>query len=333
MAKAGFVAVLTLMLLASRGNAQNIPAANPQAPPEQKTESPSIVTSVDEVTVDMVVHDKKNEAVLDLKPGDITITDSGSAVKLSDLRLITGQSAAHQITLVFGRLEPSAAKNARDIAGKILKMVPPKQFSFAVLKVEGRLRLYQEFTSDPGTVNKAVEAATEMREGATTAEDGAALPEKNLIAAAQTGTDSSGTHVSVQERSSARVMLAALEESQKIVQDQHCRPWLAGLLAIARAEHKIAGRKVVIYFEQAAQLDSDAKDMLLNIAGEANRSGVSIYTVDANAIDEQAGEGLIASAAIAGAAPGINASAHANSSQPTGSTAAPQLPAGMQAQI
>jgi len=301
MAKAGIVAVLTLLLLAPRSNAQTVPAANPEALPEQKTESPSIVISADEVTLDIVVHNKKNEAVLDLKPGDIAVTDSGSAVKLSDLRLVTGQSAAqHQITLVFGRLEPSAAKNARDISAKILKMVPAKQFSFSVLKVEGRLRLYQEFTSDPGAVNKAVGAATEIREVTSIAEDGAALPEKNLIAEAQTGMDSSGTHVNVQERSSARVMLAALEESQKIVQDQHCRPWLAGLLAIARTEHKIAGRKVVIYFEQATQLDSDARDMLLNIAGEANRSGVSIYTVDANAVDEQAGEGLLAAVAIGG---------------------------------
>lgn len=334
MAKTGIVTVLTLMLLAPRGEAQTISAATPQPPPEQKAEIPSFVIRADEVTLDLVVHNKKNEAVLDLKPGDITITDGGSAVKLSDLRLVTGQSAAqHQVTLVFGRLDPSAAKNARAIAGKILKMVPAKEFSFSVLKVEGRLRLYREFSSDAGAVNKAIEAATEIHEGATTAEDGAALPEKNLIAAAQTGIDSSGAHVSAQERNSARVMLAALEESQKIVQDQHCRPWLAGLLALARTEHKIAGRKVVIYFEQAAPFDSDAKDMLLNIAREANRSGVSIYSVDANAIDEQAGEGLIASAAVAGAAPSINANAHANSSQPTGTTAAPQLPAGMISQI
>jgi len=302
MAKTGMVAVFTfMMLIVPRGYAQTAPAPNGDAPPAQKSESPSIVTSADEVTLDMVVHNKNNEAVLDLKPGDITVTDSGSAVKLSDLRLVTGQSAAqHQITLVFGRLEPSGAKNARDIAAKILKMVPANQFSFSVLKIEGRLRLYQEFSSDQGTVKKAVEAATEIHEGNNSTEDGAATPEKNLIAAAQTGTDSSGTRVSMQERNSARVILAALEESQKIVQDQHCRPWLAGLLALARTEHKIAGRKVVIFFEQSAQLDSDARDMLLNIAGEANRSGVSIYTVDTNAVDEQAGEGLLAAVAIGG---------------------------------
>jgi VWFA-related protein len=335
MNKKRIIALLAFLLLVLQGYAQTTPAQSGDASPEQKSESPTIVTSVDEVTLDLVVRNKKNEAVLDLKPDDIAITDSGSAVKVSDLRLVTGQSAAqHQITLVFGRLEPSAAKNAREIAAKILKMVSTKQFSFSVLSIEGRLRLFQEFTSDPAAVSKAVEAATEIREAADSAQDAAALPEKNLIAAAQTGTDSSGTRVSTQERSAARIMLAALEESQKIVQDQHCRPWLAGLLALARTQHKIAGRKVVIYFEQRPQLDSNAKDILISIAAEANRSGVSIYTVDTNAVDEQAGEGLIASTAIANAAPGITAAA--NSATPSaGNTtqSTPRLPSGMITQI
>ena len=333
------VAILSLVLLAPRGIAQTAPVPNPvpnnDTSPAQKNLNPSIITSVDEVTVDLVVRNKKNEAVLDLKPGDITITDSGAAVKVSDLRLVTGQSAAqHQITLVFGRLEPSAAKNAREISAKILKLVSTKQFSFSVLNIEGRLRLFQEFTSDQAAVSKAVEAATEIREAADSAQDAAALPEKNLIAAAQTGMDSTGTRVSAQQRSSARVMLAALEESQKIVQDQHCRPWLAGLLALARTEHEFAGRKVVIYFEQRPQLDSNAKDMLISIAGEANRSGVGIYTVDTNAVDEQAGEGLIASTAIANAAPGINAAANSATPSAGNSTlSTPRLPSGMITQI
>ena len=301
MSKTGLVTVLILAFIIPQTFAQTAQAPNAAVDPAQKSESPSIVTSADEVTVDMVVHNKKNEAVLDLKPGDITITDGGSAVKLADLHLVTSQAATqHKITLLFGRLEPSGAKNARDIAAKILKMVPASQFSFSVLNVEGRLRLFQDFTSDPGALNKAVAAATEIREGSDTSEDPAASPEKNLIAVAQTGTDSSGARASAQQRTSARITLAALEESQKIVQDQHCRPWLAGLLALARTQRKIAGRKAVIYFEQASQLDSDARDMLLNIAGEANRVGVSIYIVDTNAVDEQAGQGLLAAMAIGG---------------------------------
>jgi VWFA-related protein len=305
------------------------PAATPQT-----NATPAIVTTVDEVTLDMVVRDKKNKPVLDLQPGDVTVSDNGSIVKLSDLRLVKGASTAeHLITLVFDRMEPSAANNARDIAGKILKMVPAQGFSFSVLGVQGRLRLFQGFTSDRVAVEKAIGAVSARDDKAKA--DAAALPEKTLIAVAQTGTDPSGARVSADERSVARVMLAALEESQRVVQDQHSQPSVAGLLALARTERQITGRKVVIYFVQGMQLDSNAKDMLPSIIGAANRAGVSIYPVDANAVDEQAGEGLVASAAIAAAAPSIRGAAAGPTTSGSGpaTQTLPQLPAGMIAQI
>ena len=325
MNKIGIFALLTAMSFVGQGLAQTEPA--------QKSESPTIVSNSDEVTLDLVVHDKKNKNVLDLKPEDIAVTDGGSAVKLSNLRLVTGQtSAEHLITLVFDRLDPSSARNAHDIAAKMLKMIPANEFSISVLNIGGRLRLFQEFTSDHDALGKAIGFATER--GDETKEDAAALPEKNLIAAAQTGMDSSGTRVPTQQRSIDRTMLASLEESQKIVQEQHCLPSIAGLLALARTQQRIAGRKVVIFFEQAAQLDSNAKDMLLAIAGAANRSGVSIYVVDANAVDEQAGEGMISSAAIAGVAPSIRAAANSSLPSSGNSTqATPRLPQGMIDQI
>jgi VWFA-related protein len=310
-----------------------LPWVYAQTAPAPQSASPTIVSNADEVTVDMVVHDNKNKPVLDLKAEDIAVTDSGSAVKISDLRLVTGRAGTqHLITLVFDRLDPSSAKNAHDIASKILKMIPADQFSFSVLKVEGRLRLVQGFTSDVSAVEKAVSAATEPTDStraSATKEDPAALPEKNLIAAAQTGTDSSGAHVNTEQRSVARIMLASLEESQKIVQDQHCRPWLAGLLALARTQQQFPGRKVVIFFEQAPPLDTNAKDMLLTIAGAANRSGVSIYTVYANAVDEQAGQGLLATVAIGG----VMSSVRMNPTPTTtgsgaGTQALPQAPPG-----
>ncbi len=154
----------------------------------------------------------------------------------------------HLITLLFDRLEPSATKSARDIVTKILKIAPANGFSFSVLNVGGRLRLFQEFTSDRVALEAAIGAATKGSEGMT--DDAAALPEKNLMAAAQTGTDSSGMRLGTKERNAARIMLASLQESQRIVQDQHCLPSLAGLLALARTQRQIAGRKVVIFFEQ-----------------------------------------------------------------------------------
>jgi VWFA-related protein len=320
MNKIGMVALLAPMFFVGQSLAQTAPA--------QKSESPAIVSNADEVTLDLVVHDKKNKNVLDLKPEDIAVTDSGSAVKLSNLRLVTGQAGAeHLITLVFDRLDPSSARNAHDIAAKMLKMIPVNEFSISVLNIGGRLRLLQEFTSDRIALGKAIGSATERSDESK--EDAAALPEKKLIAAAQTGIDSSGARLPTQQRTIDRAMLAALEESQKIVQEQHCLPSIAGLLALARTQQRIAGRKVVIFFEQAAQLDSNAKDMLLSVAGAANRSGVSIYAVDANAVDEQAGEGMLATMAIGG----VMASARMNPVTNTtgtgaGTQAAPSAPPG-----
>ncbi len=329
------VALFAFSLLLPRGYSQTTPLNSSGPPSAQKSENPTIVTNADEVTLDLVVRDKKNKPVLDLKPGDIAVSDGGAAVKIADLRLITGPGGNHRVTLLFDRLDPSSARNAHDIAVKILKMIPANQLSFSVLKVGGRLRLVQEFTSDVAAVEKAVIAATERGAGSPDGpqEDPAMLPEKNLIAAAQTGVDSSGEHVHAEQRKVDQVMLSSLQESQKIAQDQHCLPSLAGLLALARTQRQFAGRKVVIFFEEAPALDANARDMLLTIAGAANRSGVSIYTVDANPFNEQAGEGLIATSAIVTATPIVNA--NANSSIPSGVSglSQPRLPQGMIDQI
>jgi len=176
--------------------------------------SPAIVSTVDEVNLDMVVHDKQNKPVLDLKPEDVTVTDLGPAIRLSDLRLVTGASRAqHLVTLVLDRLHPSGAKNAHDIAAKILRMIPENGFAFSVLAVGGRLMRFQAFTSDRVAPGKAIALATERTE--PTNEDGAAVPEKNLISVAQTGTDSYGTEVSAEERDVVRMTLASLEESAR----------------------------------------------------------------------------------------------------------------------
>jgi VWFA-related protein len=289
-ARLSVVALFAVILL--------IPWAYGQTTPGPASEVPTIITNAQEVSLDLVVRDKKDKPILDLRPEDITVTDNGSPVKLSDLRLVTGLSGVdHLVTLVFDRFQPSAAKNARDIASKILKMVPPESgVSFAVLKVDGRLRLLEKFTAERDALGKAIAVATDSDK--TSFGTDAAQPEKELIAVAQTGVDPAGTSVSAQRRMEARMMLATLEESQQIVQDQHSQPALSGLLALARTERKIPGRKTVIFFAQGLQVDSDARDMVRSIVGAANRVGVSFYTIDVNALDQQASEGMVATIAM-----------------------------------
>jgi hypothetical protein len=50
---------------------------------------PNLILNVKEVSLDLVVHDEKDRAVLDLKPGDIAVFDVGSPVTLNSLRLVS----------------------------------------------------------------------------------------------------------------------------------------------------------------------------------------------------------------------------------------------------
>jgi VWFA-related protein len=130
-------------------------AAKPSAP----SSPAAIVTKVEEVSLDLVVRNK-GKLVSDLKPGDLEIIDNGSPAKISDFRLVNGSSSGHVVTLVFDQLEPVAAHQARDAADQILKMAPASGIQFAVLKVGGRLRLFQEFTTNRETLKRAIGMAT-----------------------------------------------------------------------------------------------------------------------------------------------------------------------------
>jgi VWFA-related protein len=249
------------------------------------SQTPNLTLPADEVSLDLVVHDKKKKLVPDLKPTDLAITDNGTPVVLNNLHLVTGADAGHMITMVFDPMEGANGKNAEDIANKVLKMVPKSGFSLAVLSLGSRLRLVQGFTSDTKAVQEAVEVATQ--EGPVQQAIAIGAAEKTLMSEAQKGVDASGKMESITERAKARTLLAALEGSQRIIQDQHAGASLAGLLALARSQQSLMERKTIIYFSLKGQQDEDAGAMVQTIIGAANRANLSIYSVDMNGIGQE----------------------------------------------
>ena len=257
------------------------------------------VVNANEVMLDLAVRDNKDKPIVDLKPEDIAVSDGGVPVRLSSLRRVGTDSNDHLLTLVFDRLDLAAGYNARDITGKILKALPQNLFSYCVLKVQGRLMLYQDASTDRNAVSHAVALATSS-EAEDTA-NAAAAPEKTLIAIARTGSDDTGTSVDSKQRAVDQVLLSSLQESQRILQEQHAQPSLSGLLALARMERKLPGRKAIIYFSQGLQTDASAGEMLHYIIESANRSDVSIYAIDANALTSQVDQSMLAMMAIGNA--------------------------------
>jgi len=271
------------------------------------------VTNVDEVSIDFVVRNRKKLAS-DLKPEDVVLTDDGSAVKLSDIRLITGQSGAqHLITLLFDPLDPSAATNAREVATKILKLIPVNEFSFSIFKIDQRLRLLQEFTTDRLKIQQAIRAAT--NDGSSNDQTDV-LAKQKLISDVQSRISQETQQASANDRALEKCVRASLMESRRIIEDQHAKPSLAALLALVHAQTTIPGRKLLIYLTDGLQPDDDTRDMLRSIAGAADRAEVSVYVINKTAVDTRLMEGLMQSQAM-GAVAAYN---HFNP-QPTGPAA------------
>src|SRR5580658_4750030 len=309
---------LLVVLCSLSAHGQTPTAIAPAAAPNDQT--PTISTNVDEVSLDLVVHDKRHKPVLDLKPEDIAITDEGTPVKLNGFRLVRGDvNSGHTVTLIFDRFEGPMAKSARIMAEKILKALPAQGYSFAVMDFGGRLRLLQGFTEDRATIDRAVIVATDSKathlvstlsQGVDIVHDPADVTrtktaseaEKSLIAIARTGVDTTGRHVDVKERAKAQMLLKALEDAQLIVQDQHANRSLAGLLALVRSQQQLTDRKAIIYITQNMLMDSGSKEMLKTISGAATKAGVTIYTVDLDAMN-LAGQRSVENAMLNGQQP------------------------------
>ena len=291
---------------ATQAPAQSV--ADASQDPAKMTQSPTASTTVDEVSLDLVVLDKSHKPVRDLKPEDLTITDNNTPVKLEQLRLINGNANSdHLVTLVFDHFGGATAKDAQNVALKILSALPSKGFSYSLLDFYGRLRLIQGFTYDKGEIEKSIKAVTEKEANdrtqaleltATTnvlakpvdkadadAAAAAAAAEKYLIAVARTGIDPAGNHVDLKMRARYQTLLAALEDSRRTMKDQHALPMLAGLMALVKSQTKISERKSLIYFTRNLQMDTAAKEMIKTVTGVANQAGVSIYVVDMDALN------------------------------------------------
>jgi VWFA-related protein len=281
----------------------------------------------EEIRLGLVVLDKKNRPVLDLKPEEIAVTDGDSPVALNNLRLVTGKERSeHPITLLFDRpgpasdlhqsIDPSAANQPRDVAEKILKIFPESGFSFSVLDVQGRLQLQHGFTSDRKALLQAIRTATQPAESAGAA--AVNLPEQELMAVTRTGADASGKALGAGDLALARGLFSALSNSGRIVQDQHLQPSLAGLLALVQSQQNIADRKAILYFtsQGGKQADSRTAETFDSIVGAANRAGITIYVVDFNRLDRRAAQletiGMAMSLPSNGAPPRAGTSADAS---------------------
>ena len=315
-------------------------AAAPPARPQQQ-QLPAVKTNVDEVLLDMVVRDKKGKPITDLKPEELTITDNGVKQTILSFRQVRGSEAIsatgasmpldplRQIRLVTLAFEPFAApdqrKLARSAAIDLVKGDQGVNVFYAVVVIDTRLLVLEQFTKDHDALTKAIERATEgVSAPRLTSESDAIMAELkrnlngqtvngadqdvNLLAAATqtatqplpTGSDAGAAAV---QAKLASVMLDMLRLDQA-AQSQGTRLSVSALKALVDGLRNMPGRKSIMYFTSGMYLTPELDTPFRNLMATANRNNVTFYSVDCR--------GVMTHAQNAGAMSQLNSGAQAS---------------------
>ena len=85
----------------------------------------------------------------------------------------------------------------------------------------------------------------------------------------------------------ARMAVDALRMTDTLQREQQGQSSLYSLLALARQQHRLAGRKTILFFSEGIQVPPSLEHVFRAAISEANRANVSIYTIDARGLTEE----------------------------------------------
>jgi len=159
------VLCVSCWILAGVAEAQNA------APPE-----PGIAnrTTPGEVSLDLVVRDKKGKLVKSIEPGEVEIYEDGIRQQLVDFRLVTGSAtprlapaaaapkpgslslkALNLVCIVFQNLDPGPKKWAVDATREFLRSILPPDSWVGIFNLTSRVTMLQPFTTDRSALIQA----------------------------------------------------------------------------------------------------------------------------------------------------------------------------------
>jgi VWFA-related protein len=157
-----------------------------QTSSEQRQDEPALRLKANEVSLDIVVRDKKGRPVKDLTASDVEVFEDGVRQKIETFRLVTREAAAEReankkegkeetlpqpasprdtasmgvIALVFDRLSPEARSLARKAGLAYAKEGMAAGDYTGVFLIDQSLRTIQSYTDNQEMVKQAVDKAT-----------------------------------------------------------------------------------------------------------------------------------------------------------------------------
>lgn len=280
------------------------------ATPAQEPQEPVIRVDVEEILVDIVVRDRRGRPIRDLRPEEIEVFEDGVKMDPRGLQLIEGREVLtpggrktldplrqlRLVSLVFDRLGAESMRLAREAAQEIVKRSEKETNVFiAVFRLDPNLRVVQEFTRDRDALRKAIQYASAGTAGPATAARTAPLGPATVAAPAPAtpGAGQAPDGAAFAEQAMARAVEQVSGAIESAASQMQGAMSLTSLLALIKGQQQLAGRKTAVYFSEGLFLDQNTDALFDNLVGEANRTNLTFYAVDAR--------GLIADSQMAGA--------------------------------
>jgi VWFA-related protein len=288
----------------------------PETPANLKREVFRVDTEV--VLLDVVVRDKKGRTVRDLRREELEVYEDNVEQEMGSFRFLDSRSlgealeeaqetkapalrpeeARHLnlVTLLFDQLGPDGRTIARKAALSFLELENRPDVYVSVFQIGESLKLLQQFTTERETVRHAVLRATgELNTQYTAATE-------RLVEASQQANEAKARADSFtqqpvnspegavtaatlgQQVAMADMTVNALRLTETLQREQQGRSALFAVLALAKQQQALAGRKTILFFSEGLQTPPSLEHVLRAAISEANRANVSVYAVDARGL-------------------------------------------------
>lgn len=288
----------------------------PQAPPTGQ--EPSFKAGGEEVVLDVVVRDKKNRAVDDLKAADFEILDNGQKRAIKSFRLVQGNEAVSSagektpldpmrqvrlLTLIFDGLDNDGRRLSRDAGVSLLKNELQPNVYISVMAIDHTLEAIQPFTNDRDLLKKAIERATggssnfasdtarvraqlQQMLGPNQAGQGLADQANSQSGggSGQSGPAGAANGPAAANAAMAQMMLRMLQSKIQDEATDQGRAKIVALLECVRQQYSLPGRKTILYFSPGFQIPQGMEEPFKSVISIANRSNVSFYALDARGL-------------------------------------------------
>ena len=269
-------------------------------------QAPTVRTGTTEVLVDVVARDKKSKIVRDLKPEEIQVLEDGVPQTIRHFELFEGRAPGDDtgpastatsatalaratpaaqaplvrtlreatiVSVVVGSLNPEGRKSARDAVRDFIKNeLRPNIFVGVFAWTYVGMQTLQGYTNDGLRVSEAMERAVKWT-GLRKIDDPDVVPDTVESATSAVRT-APGPVAEIESMLATHWMEEYLD-----AYDASMRELLA-IRELAQAQARLPGRKLVFLFAGGLIVHPDTVEVLKSAISTANRSNVTIYSVD-----------------------------------------------------